>query len=115
MSIRSAKAGDDDFLSIRFAIAIRVLNKQDVGGIRDPDTTMSDRDTAGDVESLHKCGEPIGSAITIGIFQNFDPIFAGPRFATGIFERLGDPETASFVDGHRDGVDDIGLGGDDLD
>ena len=39
----------------------------------------------------------------------------GPGRAAGIFEALGDPDPAALVEGHRDRVDDVGLGGDQLD
>ena len=62
-----------------------------------------------------KTGEPVGLAVAVGILENLDPIAARARLAAGIFQALGDPDPAPLVEGHGHRVDDVGLGGDQLD
>ena len=96
-------------------IAISIRHEQDVRRIRDPHAAMSDSDSAGDIEAIQKDRHLVGLAVTSGVFQNFDTVTAGARFAAGIFERLGNPEPPAFVDRHRDRVYDVWFRGDDLD
>ena len=115
MSICAAESGDDNFLFVSLAVAIRILHKQQIGRIRDPDTAMSDGDSAGDIQAVHELGELVALAVAVGVFEDFDDVFSRTGSASRIFEGLGNPEAAAFVDGHGDRVDDIGFRGDDFD
>ena len=113
--IIAAEAGDNDFLLVRFAIVVGVTNEEEIGRIGDPDTTVSDGDTAGDIEAFEEDGGFVDGTVTIGVFENTDTVFSGPGLSAGIFEGFGDPVASTFIDRHGDWVDDIGFGGDEFD
>ena len=93
----------------------RVLEEEDVGRVGDPDAAVADGDSRGDVEAVGEDREPVGLAVAVGVLEDLDPVAARPGGAAGIFEALGDPDPAPLVEGHRHRVDDVGLGGDQLD
>ena len=114
MRVGSSKAGDDDLLPVRFPIAVGILHKQQIRRIHDPDPAMPDSNPTGDIQPFKKNGETIRFAIAIGVFENFHAIFTDPRFATRVFERLGDPESPPIIDRHRNGIHKIRFGCDHL-
>ena len=107
MSVIAAETGDDNFRCIRLAIAVGVLHEQDIGRVRNPDSAMSDSDAARDIQALHEHGELVRLTVGVGIFKDFDAVFARPRRSSRIFERLGDPKAASFINCHRHRIDDV--------
>ena len=115
MRVGAAEAGDDDLgRSVGLAVSIGVGDEEDVGRIRDPHAAVSNRNAAWNVEAVEEDRERVALPVAIGVFQNLDAILPRPRFAARVFERLGDPESAPLIDRHRDGIDDVRLGRDDL-
>ena len=111
----AAEAGDDDFARVGLAVAVEVLHKQDVGTIGDPNAAETDRDAGRDVQTVGENGEFVGFAVAVGVFKNLDAIATGTGRLARIFETLGDPKSTFFVDRHGHRIDDVRLGGDQLD
>ena len=115
MGVVAAEAGHDDFAGVSLAVAVSILQKKDVGRIGDPDPSVADGDSRGDIEAVGKDRETVGLAVAVGIFEDLDAIATWSGLAPRVFEAFGDPDPASLVEGHRDGIDDVGLGGDQFD
>jgi hypothetical protein len=77
MCVVSTEACDNDLLSVSFSVAVGVLDEEQVRGIGHPDPTVSDGDTAGDVETFHEDCGVIGAAVSVGIFEDSDSVPAG--------------------------------------
>ena len=110
-----AEPGDDDLAGVGLAVAVGVAEEEDVGRIGDPDAAVADGDPRGDVQPVGEDGELVGLAVAVGVFEDLDAVAARARLAARVFEALGDPDPPALVERHRDGVDDVGLAGDDLD
>ena len=88
MSVIAAETGDDNFRRIRLTVAIGVLNKQDIGRVRNPDAAMSDSDAAGDVQPVHEHAELVRLAVSISVFQNLHAVAARPRLLAEGTQRI---------------------------
>ena len=115
VGVGAAEAGRDDLAGVGLAVAVGVAEEEDVGRVGDPDAAVADGDARGDVEALGEDREPVGLAVAVGVLEDLDAVAARSGGAAGIFEALGDPDPPALVEGHGDRVDDVGLGGDDLD
>ena len=102
-------------LRVGLAVAVGVLEEEDVGRVGDPDAAVADGDARGDVQPLGEDGELVGLAVAVGVFEDLDAVPARPGGLRGILEALGDPDPAPLVERHRDRVDDVRLAGDELD
>ena len=74
----SAKAGCDDFLHVRHAVAIRILEAPDVGDRGQVDPAIEIKDAGGDarnrrVEAFGEDGDLVGDAVAIGVSELVDP------------------------------------------
>jgi len=112
--IVAAETGDHDFLLIGAVVAVGVLQEQNVRRVRHPHAAMTDRDSRRNVQAFGKDGDFVDAAVVIGIFQDLNAVAPGPRFAARVFEAFRDPNTAAFVEGHRDRIHQVGLGGHDF-
>ena len=52
VGVVAAEAGRDDFAKVSLAVAVSVLEKEDVGRIGDPDASVADGDSRWDVEAV---------------------------------------------------------------
>ena len=68
---------------------------------------MSDCNAAGDVQALHEHGEFVGLAVSISVFQNLHAVAARPGFSPRVLKGFRNPEPASFIDRHCNGIDDV--------
>ncbi len=87
MGVVAAESGGDDLAEISLAVAVSILEKENIGRIGDPDSTVADGDSRGDIESLREDGETIGLAVTVGILEDLDPIAARAGLRRG-YSRL---------------------------
>ncbi len=115
MGVGATEAGDDDLAGVGPVVAVSVLQEENVGGIGDPDPAVTDGDGRGNVQPLGKHGHFVGSAIAIGVFEDFDAIASLTGGPAGVLEAFADPDAAPFVEAHRNRIDQIGLVGDEFD
>ena len=113
VAVFEAKAGEEDFLDVGLVVAVGVLHVPEVGGCADVDAAAVDLDGGGEVEAIGEDGDLVGAAVVVGVFEDLDAVAVLGAFLGGvrIVEKLDDPEAAAVVPGHGDGVDDVGLGG----
>ncbi len=111
MRVLAAESRYDDLNLIRLVIPIGVLHEQNIGGIGHPHSTVPHGDSRGDVEPLGKDLDRVDGAVAVGILQNFDAIAPRARLPPRVFETLGDPNPAPFVETHRDRFDQLRLRG----
>ena len=95
-------------------LVVRVLwDEEKFRSRTDPDAAVADFDTGDEIESVLEDCDLRVTAVLLHVFQNQDPIGALP---VGTFLWVGHafhhPEAATFVEAHRDRLDDLGLGGD---
>ena len=95
-------------------LVVRVLRDEEKFRSRaDPDAAVADFDAGDEIESVLEDRDLGVTAVLLHVFQNQDAIGAG---TVGTLLRVGhafhDPEAATFVEAHRDRLDDLGLGGD---
>ena len=66
---------------VGLAVAVGVVQEEDVGRVRDPDAAVADGDARGDVQALGEDGELVGLAVAVGVFEDLDavPARAGRR------------------------------------
>ena len=115
VGVEPAEAGDDDLGLVRLAVAVGVLQEEDIGRVGDPDPAGADGDPRGDVQAFGEDRELVGPAVAVGVLQDLDPVPAGPGRPPGVFQALGHPDPPTLVEGHRDRVDDLRLARDQLD
>ena len=111
----ASETGQHDLPGVGLAVAVGVLEEEEVGRVDDPDAPPADRDPRGYVQTFGEDGELVHSAVAVGIFEDLDPVAARPRRLPRVFEALGHPDAALLVEGHRDGIDEIRLARDHLD
>ena len=111
--VSGAEAAEDEALPGGFAIAVGVLEMEQLGALGDVESAIAKFDPTGHEEALDEFFELIGLAIVVGVLADEDVIvglFAG--FDLRVAEGAGDPEAAALVPAHLDGLDEaIGLGG----
>ena len=96
-------------LRVGLAVAVGVLQEEDVRRVGDPDAAVADGDAGGDVQPLGEDRELVGLAVAVGVFENLDAVAARARLAARIFEAFGDPDPAALVEGHGHRIDDVRL------
>ncbi len=74
MCIVAAKAGDNDFGLVGFAVTVGVLEKQNVGTVGDPHAPMPHGDPRRNIEPLGENSHLVNPAIAVGVFENFYPV-----------------------------------------
>ena len=81
VGIVAAEAGHDDLAGVGLAVAVAILEEEDVGRVGHPDAAVADGDSGGDVQAVGEDGEPVGLAVAVGILEDLDPIAARARLA----------------------------------
>ncbi len=109
VGVEPAEAGDDDLAGVGPAVAVGVLEEEDVGRVGHPDPPAPDCDSRWDVQAVGEDGELVGPAVAVGVFEDLDPVAARPCGLAGVLQALGDPGPPPLVEGHRHRVDDLGL------
>ena len=66
-------------LRVGLAVAVAILEEQDIGRVGDPDAAVTDGDPRWDIEAVGEDGEPVGLAVAVGVFEDLDPVAARPR------------------------------------
>src|SRR5262249_23142792 len=111
-----AKAGDDDLRLSQFGVR-KILERviEDIRRIGDPGAAVANGDAGGDIEAFDDGGYLVKLTVPLGAFENLDAILARLGSAARIFDRLCDPDAAALVETHRHRIDNVRLGGDQLD
>jgi hypothetical protein len=109
VSIDATEACDNDFGFVGFAITIGVLHEKEIGGICDPNSTVSYGDARWNIEPFSEDGDFIHGTIAIGIFQNLDSIGSLTRFTSWIFEAFGYPDSTLFIEAHGNWINEVWL------
>lgn len=117
VGVGRAESGEDDGALISFAIAIGVLQVDELGGFRDVDSPIAKLESHGDEEAFGEAVELVSAAVAIGVFANEDVV---TRTKAGCDVRIGgnadDPEPAAVVPAHLYGLHDaIGFAGEEVD
>ena len=79
VGVGAAEAGRDDFPRVGLAVAVAVLEEEEIGRVGDPDTAVADGDPRGDVQPVGKDRELIGLAVAVGVLDDLDPVAAWAR------------------------------------
>src|SRR5262249_54236182 len=111
-----------DVVFVAMAGACRVLQKEEIGRGAEKDAAAADLDAAGQIEARQVLAfGPDGDLVRLAgagrVFEYFNAVtalFAGRR-APGVLIAFNNPEPPLLVDRKGDRVDDIRLGGEDLD
>ena len=91
-------------------------NEEELWSRADPDAAVADFDARDQVESFLEDRDLSVGAVLLHVFQDQDTVGALPvRTLLRIRHPLHDPETAAFVEAHRDRLHDLGFGGDERD
>jgi hypothetical protein len=117
VTVLETESGHDGLTVVGAAIVGCVLEEQEVGGLTDVGTAVTQEQAGGEVKSIGPDVDCVGVAVAVGVFEDFDSI-AGcgvGRCAHGVFVEFEDPEAAAFVPVHGDGVDDGGFSGEEPD
>ncbi len=74
----AAEAGDDDLARVGQAVAVGILEEEDVRRVGDPHAAGADGDARGDVQAVGEDGELVGLAVAVGVLQDLDAVLARP-------------------------------------
>jgi hypothetical protein len=127
-----AKRAEEDLSVVGDVIAIGVGEVPDV---RDAPSDAAGlvfgfvpgQHSCGNVQLVGEVGDFVGTAVAVGVFEDFDGIAAafdvralritpaGFFGGVGILDGGGDPQAATGIEGHVDGLVDLGLAGEELD
>ena len=113
MSVRPKPVTTTSVLSALPSPSVSCMKRMS-GAIGDPHAAVADGDARRDIQPLGEDGDLVDAAVAVGVFQHFDPVASRARLGSRIFEAFGDPDPPPFVERHGDGVDEVGLGGDEL-
>ena len=115
--VPDAPAAVQHLTGVRFVVAVRVLEEQEIRLRRDDDPAVGEGEAARHVEVLGKDGELVRAAVAVRVFEDLDPVVA--RVAVEDFvrivHRLDHPQAAALVERHGDRLDDVGLAREQLD
>ena len=110
------KPGIEDFFRIGDAVAVGVLQIEDVGGGRGEDPLFPG-ENAGDLQqAVGENGRLVDLAVAIGVFKETN---AAARLLAlcgveGVVQHFGNVDAAGFVEADFDGIDDMRLGGEEF-
>ena len=108
-----AKAGHDDLGLAGHPVA--EWDEEDIRGVGDPDAAVADRDSGRHLQRSRKGGNLVEGAVALAAFQDLDAAGRPGRGIGGTGRTFDDPQPAAFIEGHRHGVGDGWLAGDQLD
>ncbi len=112
----AAEAGNDDLALVGGTIAVGVPEEQDVGCGGDEHAPAPGSDGGGVAQVGGEDGGAVDLAVAIPIFEQADggTDLAIGSDAVGVVAAFGDIGATGFVEGHGDGVHDIGFSGPEL-
>ncbi len=114
MGILVAEAVEEDLgRPVGNVVAVGVGDEEEVGCGADPDAAMAEFEAADEIQILGEDLAGLEGAVAVGIGEDDEAVEAlALGTARGIAVGLRDPEATPFVDGERDGLADLGFGGD---
>ena len=103
--VLGAEAGEDDAAHVGLAVAVGVLQVQQLGALRDIHAAVAGREAGGDEHVLGEDGGFVGFARALGVFEDDDFVVRGlAGFDLRIDLAAGDPEAALRVEVDLDGL-----------
>jgi len=114
VGVFESPAIEEDFGSgVGYVVAVAIGNEEEFGGLSDPDAAETDFESTDEIEFILEDFADVGFAVAVGVFEDEDAVLAFGGFAfEGIGIGLGDPEAAPIINGHGDGLLDVGFTGD---
>ena len=105
----------DLWRAVGHVVAVGIGNEQEVRRRTDPHPTEANLQRTDEVEALAKHRPLVEGIVAVGVFEDQDPVagFFG-RHPHGIGVGLGHPQAATVVEGHRNRLPHLGLGGEQL-
>ncbi len=70
VGVERAEASEEYFFDVGLVVAIGILQKQHVRGLRDDEAAVGERQTRRDAQSLGEAGELVGLAVVVGVFAD---------------------------------------------
>jgi hypothetical protein len=114
--IGGAEAAHEEAPRVGLAIAVGVLEMEQLGALGDVESAIAELDPGGHEEALDEFVKFVGLAVVVGVLADEDVVvglFTGLDLR--VAGRAGDPEAAALVPAHLHGLDDaIGLGGEEI-
>ena len=106
--VLGAEAGEDDAAHVGLAVAVGVLQVQQLGALRDIHAAVAGREAGGDEHVLGEDGGFVGFARALGVFEDDDFVVRGlAGFDLRIDLAAGDPEAALRVEVDLDGLGEV--------
>ena len=104
------EAAEDDFSGVGAVVAVGVLEEDEVGSLGDIDAFGSELEAGGEVEVVGEDGFFVGATVRVGVFEDDEFVvwFPVAGFVVWVGRHGGDPEAAAVVEGHLDGVGEVG-------
>src|SRR5690606_24764432 len=116
MGVGAAESAKDDSLLVRPAVAVRVLEIEQLVGIAHVEAAVADGDTGRHLEPLGEDDGRIGAAVAVAVLQHVDLVVGYlTRLRLRVCSRADDPEAPALVPRHPHGLPDHGLGGEEVD
>ena len=115
MRVLDAKTGHGEFLDVRDVVAVGILEEENVGGLGDVATAVSQLDPGRHVETVGEDGGLVGLAVAVGILE-YDDLVVGhlARLQLGIGPGTGHPKASAGIPSHVNGVGQHGLLGEEV-
>jgi hypothetical protein len=108
-----AEAVEEDlWVGVGFVVGVFVGDEEQVRRGEDECAAEADFDAGDVIEFVVEDGSLVEVAVVVGVLEDEDAVGSG-CFPLGIVISLGHPEAAAIVDGVGNGLDDVGLGGED--
>ena len=117
VGVAHAPAAHQRLADVGLVVAVGVLQSDQLASLRDDDAAVHEDQAAHDTQLVGEDRRPVGAAVVVGVLQNFDDVVALAVLlqVVRIVLRLGNPQPAARVPGHRFRVPgDQRLGGEQL-
>src|SRR5262245_61059361 len=113
MRVGAAKARDHHFAA--GLLAIPLAQEEQVWRVEHPHAAVANRHARRNVQSLGENRHFVGATIPFSVFENLHSIAAYTGRLAWVLNTLGDPNPATVIERHRDGVHDVGFACDEFD
>ncbi len=111
-----AEAREEDAPEVGLAVAVGVLEEEEVGLAGHVRAAVAQFDPGGDEKVVRKDGALVGATIAVRVLEDDDRVGGAlPGFELGEGLGAGDPDAPAVVEDHLHGIRDHGLGGDEGD
>jgi hypothetical protein len=102
LRVRAREACEDLALEVRLAVAVRVLEIEDIRRVGDDNPALPPHEARGQTETVGKNRALVGASVPIAVLQQDDA--SGAAHVERIAVHFDDVRAAVFVHLHRDGI-----------